>query len=199
MASLETGNSTPTVTFVTGNKNKLLEVQKIMGTDLPIRIVNQKVDLPELQGDPLEIAKEKCRIAAKQVDGACFTEDTCLCFNAMHGMPGPYIKWFLESCGHDGLNKMLVGFGDFSAYAQTIVAYTMGPGEEIYVFDGRTNGKIVPARGPLDFGWDPIFEPEEGKGKTYAEMTKEEKNAISHRGRSLEKFRLFLLESQKRS
>jgi inosine triphosphate pyrophosphatase len=91
---------------------------------------------------------------------------------------------------------MLVGFGDFSAYAQTIVAYTTGPGADIHVFDGRTHGTIVPARGPLDFGWDPIFEPEEGNGKTYAEMTKEEKNAISHRGRSLEKFRLFLLENQ---
>ena len=104
----------------------------------------------------------------------------------------PYIKFFLEDCGHTGLNKMLDGFDDRSAYAQTIVAYTTGPGEEVYVFDGRTNGKIVTARGPTDFGWDPVFEPDEGQGKTYAEMTKDFKNSISHRGRSFQKFKAFL-------
>ena len=103
-----------------------------------------------------------------------------------------YIKWFLEDCGHVGLNKMLDGFDDRTAYAQTIVAYTTGPGAEIHVFDGRTDGKIVTARGPTDFGWDPIFEPDEGQGKTYAEMSKDFKNSISHRGRSFEKFRTFL-------
>eukprot|EP01052_Picozoa_sp_SAG31_P019692 SAG31_NODE_1447_length_8308_cov_58.914881_4_plen_72_part_00 len=53
-------------------------------------------------------------------------------------------------------------------------------------------GSIVSARGPLDFGWDPIFQPDEGGGKTYAELTKEEKNAISHRGKALEKLRTWL-------
>jgi inosine triphosphate pyrophosphatase len=53
-------------------------------------------------------------------------EDTCLCFNAYKGLPGPYIKWFLEKLGHDGLNKMLVGFDDHSAYAQCTYAYTPG-------------------------------------------------------------------------
>ena len=50
---------------------------------------------------------------------------------------------------------------------------------------------IVPARGPSDFGWDPVFAPDDAiaDGRTYAEMTKETKNAISHRRRALEKFR----------
>ena len=109
----------------------------------------------------------------------------------------PYIKWFLDNCGHTGLNKMLDGFEDRTAYAQTIVAYTTGPNAEIHVFDGRTDGKIVTARGPTDFGWDPVFEPNEGHGKTYAEMSKDFKNTISHRGRSFEKFRAFLHESSK--
>lgn len=52
------------------------------------------------------------------------------------------------------------------------------------VFDGRTAGSIVPARGPTNFGWDPVFQPE-GRDVTYAEMPKEEKNAISHRGGAL--------------
>lgn len=189
----------PCITFVTGNKKKLEEVKQILSSagELPFDITNQKIDLPELQGQPFEIAKEKCRLAAKTVNGAVLTEDTSLCFNALNSMPGPYIKWFLENCGHDGLNRMLDGFDDLSAFAQTIVAYTGGPDEEVHVFEGRTDGKIVGARGPLDFGWDPIFEPNEGEGKTYAEMTKEFKNSISHRGRSFEKVRAFLLEQGK--
>jgi ribokinase/non-canonical purine NTP pyrophosphatase (RdgB/HAM1 family) len=189
--------SRPALTFVTGNKNKLEEVKQILASAgaLPFEMTNRKIDLPELQGDPSEIAAEKCRLAAQEVNGPCLTEDTSLCFNALNGMPGPYIKWFLEKCGHDGLNKMLVGFDDKSAYAQTVVAFTTGPGAEVQVFDGRTNGKIVQPRGPLDFGWDPIFEPDEGKGKTYAEMTKEDKNAISHRFRSFTKLRSHLLDN----
>ncbi|KAL3906859.1 MAG: hypothetical protein SGILL_009106, partial [Bacillariaceae sp.] len=186
--------SKPAITFVTGNKKKLEEIKQILttGAEIPYEITNQKLDLPELQGDPVEIAKEKCRLAAQKVNGPVFTEDTSLCFNALNGLPGPYIKWFLEQCGHDGLNKMLDGFDDRSAYAQTIVAYTTGPDEDIHVFDGRTNGKIVDPRGSLDFGWDPVFEPDEGEGKTYAEMPSDKKNKISHRGRSFEKFRAFL-------
>lgn len=185
------------ITFVTGNKKKLEEVEQIMGTDLPYTLTNRKIDLPELQGDTIDIAKEKCKLAAQAVNGPVLTEDTSLCFNALNGMPGPYIKWFLESCGHDGLNSMLTGFDDKTAYAQTVTAFTMGPDEEVHVFDGRTNGKIVPPKGKLDFGWDPIFEPDEGKGKTYAEMEKEEKNAISHRGRSFAKLKEFLYQSKK--
>jgi len=190
----------PIITFVTGNKKKLEEVKQILSSsegDAAFELTNVKLDLPELQGDPVEIATEKCRLAAKKVKGAVFTEDTSLCFNALNGLPGPYIKWFLDNCGHTGLNKMLDGFEDRTAYAQTIVAYTTGPDAEIHVFDGRTDGKIVTARGPTDFGWDPVFEPNEGHGKTYAEMSKDFKNTISHRGRSFEKFRTFLHESLK--
>jgi XTP/dITP diphosphohydrolase len=58
---------------------------------------------------------------------------------------------------------------------------------------GRTPGKIVPARGPGTFGWDPIFEPSEGEGGlTYAEMTKEAKDALSHRGRAVAQLKEYL-------
>jgi inosine triphosphate pyrophosphatase len=187
--------SKKTITFVTGNKKKLEEVEQLLLADadaMPYTLTNRKLELPELQGDPTEIAIEKCRMAAKSVNGPVLTEDTSLCFHALNGMPGPYIKWFLEKCGHDGLNRMLDGFDDKSAYAQTVTAFTLGPDEEVHVFSGRTEGKIVQARGKLDFGWDPIFEPNEGGGKTYAEMENEEKNAISHRGRSFAKLKQFL-------
>jgi ribokinase/non-canonical purine NTP pyrophosphatase (RdgB/HAM1 family) len=187
------------ITFVTGNKKKLEEVQQILSGGNSFDIVNAKLDLPELQGDPIEIAIEKCKLASKSVKGPVFTEDTSLCFNALNGLPGPYIKWFLEKCGHDGLNQMLDGFSDRSAYAQTIIAFTYGEDEKVHIFDGRTDGTIVRARGKLDFGWDPIFEPKEGQGercKTYAEMTKEEKNAISHRAKSFAKFKDFLWNNE---
>jgi inosine triphosphate pyrophosphatase len=184
---------TPTViTFVTGNAKKLEEVKRILQPDTSkestsyyeYELTHRKIDLPELQGEPIAIAREKCLAAAEKVQGAVITEDTSLCFNALKSLPGPYIKWFLESCGHDGLNKMIAAFEDKTAYAQTVVAFCPGPGHAPILFDGRTTGKIVAARGKLDFGWDPIFEPDEGQGKTYAEMTKEEKDSISHRSRA---------------
>ena len=84
----------PTVTFVTGNAKKLEEVRSILGgeADLPIVLTSAKVDLPELQGEPDEISREKCRLAAERLGGAVMVEDTSLCFNALGGLPGPYIK-----------------------------------------------------------------------------------------------------------
>ncbi|PQE16584.1 inosine triphosphate pyrophosphatase protein [Rutstroemia sp. NJR-2017a BBW] len=101
-------------------------------------------------------------------------------------------KWFLDALGHDGLNNMLAGFEDKSAQAVCTFAYSEGPGHEPIIFQGRTDGKIVPARGPSNFGWDPIFEYD---GKTYAEMEKVEKNKISHRFRALEKLKTWLQEA----
>ena len=143
---------------------------------------------------PCQISREKCRIASKLVGGAVMVEDTSLCFNALHGLPGPYIKWFLEKLHHEGLNRMLAGFEDKTAYAQCIFAYTPSPDVEPITFVGRTEGRIVPARGPTDFGWDPIFQPD-GFQETYAEMDKEIKNTISHRYRSLDKLRTYLMEN----
>lgn len=115
-------------------------------------------------------------------------EDTGLCFNALKGLPGPYIKWFLDKIGHDGLNKMLIGFEDKSGYAICTFAYSSGKeGEVPTVFTGKTSGTIVPARAAPDrpaFGWDPIFQPE-GFDLTYAEMDKATKNMISHRYKAL--------------
>lgn len=73
---------------------------------------------------------------ADQVNGPVMVEDTGLCFNALGGLPGPYIKWFLEGIGHEGLNKMLGGFVDKSAYAQCVFAFCAGPGTEVKVGRG---------------------------------------------------------------
>merc|ERR1711865_387548 len=90
---------------------------------------------------------------------------------------------------------MLAAYPDKSAHAQCTFGFCMrgktdaaSEAPAIKVFAGKTMGKIVPARGPTDFGWDPIFEPDDGNGLTYAQMKKEDKNKISHRFRALKLF-----------
>ena len=134
---------------------------------------------------------------------------------------------------------MLEGFPTRAAWALCTFAYSAGPGTEPILFEGRTDGKIVPARGPSNFGWDPIFEAEHtgltyvlfhpssissvpstalhcaGRRRyhdpracvphvfflffifiySYAEMEAKQKNAISHRGRALEKLRAYLRQA----
>ncbi|KAF9934281.1 hypothetical protein FBU30_002699 [Linnemannia zychae] len=179
--------------FVTGNKNKLAEAKGILGDHFQLESVN--IDLPELQGTSEEIAIEKCRQAAKIVNGPVFVEDTGLGFNALNGLPGPYIKWFLESAGLDGLNKMLVGFKDNGAAAYCNIAYTTGPDAEPILFEGRVEGKIVDARGPTRFGWDPVFQPD-GFDQTYAEIDASVKNTMSHRYLAICKLREYLAKQE---
>ena len=196
--SLVTDTTRPTITFVTGNKKKLEEVVSILGDSLPFNLVSAKIDLPELQGaDPVEVSIEKCRLAAAQVQGPVLVEDTSLCFNALGGLPGIYIKWFLDKLGHEGLNNLLAAYTDKSAYAQCIFSLSLGPSHTPVAFVGQTPGKIVPARGPLDFGWDPVFQPD-GYSDTYAELPKEVKNSISHRFRSLQKVQEYLIGNEEK-
>ena len=87
---------------------------------------------------------------------------------------------------------MLAGFDDKSAEAVCIFAYHSGEsGADVKLFVGRTPGTIVAPRGPSTFGWDPCFQPN-GFEQTYAEMAKEQKNKISHRGKAMEQFKSFM-------
>eukprot|EP00357_Protocruzia_adherens_P023525 CAMPEP_0115024738 /NCGR_PEP_ID=MMETSP0216-20121206/33474_1 /TAXON_ID=223996 /ORGANISM="Protocruzia adherens, Strain Boccale" /LENGTH=197 /DNA_ID=CAMNT_0002398969 /DNA_START=68 /DNA_END=661 /DNA_ORIENTATION=- len=187
--------SVNTITFVTGNKNKLREFQAIIGDDLKFTFTSEKADLPELQGEPEEISRQKCVHAVNELKRPVLVEDTSLCFNALNGLPGPYIKYFLEKTGHEGLNNLVSAYEDKSAYAQCIFSFCKGQGEEVYTFVGRTPGKIVPARGPTNFGWDPVFQPD-GFDETYAEMDSKIKNTISHRYRSVMELRKWLKENE---
>ena len=114
--------------------------------------------VPEMQGEPEEIALAKAMEAYKVLKKPCIVEDTSLCFNAYGGLPGPYVKWFLGKVGTKGLHQMLHGFEDKSAYAQCIVGY-VEEGKPL-LFIGRTEGSIVSPRGST-FGWDPIFQPQD--------------------------------------
>ena len=184
---LSVRRQTPCVSRVKGVSVQVVAILA-HGGELPFEVVARSLDLPELQGMPEDIAREKCRAATALVQGPVMTEDTSLCFNAMGGLPGAFVKWFLSALKPQGLHKMLASFEDKSGYAQCIFAYAEGPDDEPRLFVGRTDGTIVEPRGPADFGWDPVFEPE-GFTETYAEMSKEQKNSISHRYRALDKLR----------
>lgn len=201
-----------TITFVTGNANKLKEVIAILAsseTDSSssssssslssssnkvgkFTITNQSVDLDEVQGTIEQVTIHKAQAAAKVINGPVLVEDTCLGFNAFNDLPGPYIKWFVQSIGLTGLVKMLIGFEDKLAKAICTFGYCEGPDKEVKIFQGITEGKIVDSRGPTNFGWDSIFQPN-GFEQTYAEMDKKVKNSISHRYKALDKVRDYLL------
>ena len=96
----------------------------------------------------------------------------------------------MNSVGREGLWKMVQNF-DHSAYAQCIFAFCESPEAEPVIFIGKCEGKIVAPRGENMFGWDPVFQPDGFEG-TFAEISAEEKNKISHRGRALEQVKAFL-------
>lgn len=186
-----------TLTFVTGNANKLREVRAILcgGNDNAVvgnwSITNKAVDLDEVQGSVEEVTRHKAEQAASLIGGPVLVEDTCLCFEALGGLPGPYIKWFVEKVGLDGINKMLDGFSDRHANAVTTFGFCAGPGSKVELFQGITTGEIVPQRGGTGFGWDAIFQPE-GFDRTYAEMAGPDKNLISQRSKALAKVKEYL-------
>eukprot|EP00013_Stygamoeba_regulata_P026044 CAMPEP_0177651438 /NCGR_PEP_ID=MMETSP0447-20121125/12548_1 /TAXON_ID=0 /ORGANISM="Stygamoeba regulata, Strain BSH-02190019" /LENGTH=188 /DNA_ID=CAMNT_0019154519 /DNA_START=164 /DNA_END=730 /DNA_ORIENTATION=- len=179
-----------TVVFVTGNDKKFEEVTKILDSSA-VTFKRLSLDLDELQGSSKQIVEHKVRQAAHKVDGPVFVEDVSLCFAALNGMPGPYIKYFLENCGLDGLVTMLRGFDNYAAQAVCTVGYCEGPGRDVHIFEGVVEGTIVHQRGGKRFGWDPIFQPA-GLDVTYAEMAVEDKNKMSHRFLAFSKLRDFL-------
>lgn len=184
------------INFVTSNNDKLKEVRDILCTSA-LTVNSFGLDIPEIQGNPIDVAKAKCVYAQQQIgDHPVVVEDTSLVFNALGDLPGVYIKWFTGSLGLHGLNHILNNYADKSAYAQCVVAYSDGLNCEPTLFVGRCNGTIVyPRGGKGSFGWDPIFEPE-NCSETFAEMPLETKNAMSHRTKAFVKLRDYLQNNQ---
>lgn len=172
--------------FITGNKNKFEEVKTILS-----EVEQLDIDLPEIQEvDAREIVRNKLKEAFHHATGEFMVEDTSLYLDCLGGLPGPLIKWFLKTLGNDGLAEIAEKLGNNKAEAKTIIGYARNR-EEIYFFEGVIQGRIVKPRGETNFGWDPIFLPD-GYEKTFAEMSREEKNAISMRRNALNKLNEFL-------
>lgn len=169
--------------FITGNKNKFSEAEAIMDG-----IEQCEIDLPEMQDvDARNIIKAKLQEALKHKEGEFIIEDTSLYLDCLNGLPGPLIKWFLKTIGNDGLARLAEKLGNDRAEARTIIGYAKNK-NEISFFEGSIKGKIIFPRAPSNFGWDPIFRPD-GFDKSFAEMSREEKNSISMRRAALDKLK----------
>ncbi|XP_077998807.1 inosine triphosphate pyrophosphatase-like [Glandiceps talaboti] len=180
-----------TLLFVTGNEQKLTEIKTVLAGRF--NVTSKKIDLPEYQGEPDSVSIAKCAEAVKQVGGPLLIEDTCLCCNALGGLPGPYIKHFYEKLGSEGLHRLLTSWEDKSAYCMSTFAYHNGNhGDDIRLFKGILEGKIVFPRGPNKFGFDNCFQPK-GYEKTYAEMTEDLQTRLSPRARALQSLSQYLL------
>ncbi len=174
--------------FITGNKNKFEEVQSVLG----VLMEQTSIDLPEIQSlDAREVIKEKLLVAEKHERGEYIVEDTSLYLSCLnYQLPGPFIKWFEKGITNDGIVRIAEKLGDNKARAAVLIGHIDIDGSVTF-FEGRLEGKIVLARGDKDFGWGPIFQPE-GNEKTFGEMEREEKHAISMRGIAARKLKDFL-------
>lgn len=224
-------SSSRTVVLVTGNKGKLAEVESCLAA-ADISVQSVQIDLPELQeASVAAISRAKVIEAYRLVNATqpdattenkaapipVLVDDTSLSFAALNGLPGPYIKWFLEAVGVEGLVKMTDGFAERHAEetsaaaeppayrraaASCIFSYCHGIDEStgaplVEQFIGVCDGALVSSpRGKLGFGWDSIFAPRDQAvpfARTFAEMTMEEKNGISHRAKALRQLADFFL------
>lgn len=184
------------IKFITGNKNKFAEVKKVL-SEIPLELVD--IDLTEIQSlDAHEIIQHKLEQARQQLlsDHVAFdgiiVEDTSLYFECLNNhLPGPLIKWFLETLKPKGLAQLVANQGNSKAYGVTLIGYVDKTGQ-VKFFEGRNDGIIVSPRGDKDFGWGPIFQPV-GHDRTYGEMEREEKYATSMRGLASKQLKDFLL------
>lgn len=177
--------------FITGNQNKADYLARILGIELE----HHKLDLDEIQSmNPEEIIEHKVKQAYAIVKKPVLVEDTSLFFNALDGLPGPFVKFFVTAeSGQTIMCRMLDGFDDRTAYASAMYAYY--DGEAMYTFVGRLNGTIADSpRGGGGYGWDGIFEPEGYGGKTRAELSPEEDDESYQKIRDFPALRAFLLE-----
>lgn len=175
--------------MVTGNENKLREARHILrGYELE----QARLDIDEVQGEPEHIIRKKADAAFEILRKPLIVEDTSVGLGALSGFPGPYIKELVTKNPVSAVPRMLSGFSDKSAVGTAWVAYIEEKGNPV-VFSGEVRGRIVEPRGESGFAWDLVFQPE-GHSKTFAEMSTEEKNRISHRMKAFRKLGEFLDE-----
>lgn len=189
--------------FFSSNDFKVKEIKKILEND-KLKILTLK-DLPvtkepEEKGETFsENAMIKSSFGFKKFGLSCFADDSGICISALNNKPGIKSKRFQESNGgFEKTFKIIINEAkrkkDFRAYFQTTIALTTIKNRVLY-FDGIVFGKISNKPiGRLGFHYDPIFIPD-GYNKTYAEMTIDEKNSLSHRSIAIKKLKKYLQKS----
>lgn len=179
------------IVFATNNAHKLAEVRAVLGGGfelVTLREVGITEDIPETGATLEENASEKARYVYERTGLDCFADDTGLEVEALNGAPGVRSARYATE-GHDfaannrKLLSELEGADNRRARFRTVISLIRG-GEEQRV-EGVVRGSIALSEaGCGGFGYDPLFIPE-GYDVTFAEMSVDEKNAISHRGRAV--------------
>lgn len=186
------------IVFATNNAHKLQEVQQVLGSEFELVTLRQcgvVEDIPENEPTLEGNALAKARYIYQRTGCDCFADDTGLEVDALGGEPGVRSARYATDGHDDEANKRLLlerleGVENRAAQFRTAVALILG-GKE-YLFEGIVRGEITSEeRGEGGFGYDPLFIPE-GFDKTFAELSAEQKNAISHRGRAVRKLAEFL-------
>ena len=182
--------------FATNNKHKIEEARAILGPAVELVSLSEigcHEDLPETQATLAGNALQKARYVQERYGVACVADDTGLMVDALGGEPGVLSARYAGE-GHDSEANMLKllhnmeGKDCREAHFSTILAYVDTEGTA-RTFEGRVDGEIARERsGESGFGYDPVFVARE-TGMTFARMSAEEKNAISHRGRAFRAFR----------
>jgi XTP/dITP diphosphohydrolase len=179
------------VFFATGNINKFNEARSILGSyGISVGMLRLKGD--EIQSASLkDIAQTSVKNAYQRSHLPIFVEDAGLFIDALSGFPGPYAAYVYETIHNNGILKLMEESADRHAKFQSVIAYCDDQTPEPLCFKGESNGEITLTermeQGKSGFGFDPIFQPA-GSGKTFAEMTIEEKNGYSHRAMAIHKF-----------
>lgn len=180
--------------FITGNQNKAEYLARLLG----IPLEHQKVDQDELQSMDLdEIVTHKVMQAYDLVGRPVLVEDVGLRFNAFGGLPGPFVKFFVDAPnGLTNMCRMLDGFDDRSARAECV--FGNYDGEHVELMRGGLDGTIAMSpRGENGFGWDKVFEPVGFDGKTRAELQPNDDAATYALIKPFDTLRTFLQQKSK--
>lgn len=190
----------PTLCFATNNLHKLNEVAHILNGKFKVIGLEELGHRDDLAEDFLtleENARQKAEFVLAKYKIPCFADDTGLEVEALSGEPGVLSARYAGPQKNSSDNtalllKNLSGKSNRKAQFRTVIAFARG-GQDFHYFEGKVNGEIIETpRGTQGFGYDPVFVPE-GFNKTLAEMSMEEKNAISHRAKAMTKLVAFLL------
>ncbi len=169
--------------LVTGNTNKLEEWRRQLPAGIEMDSID--IDLPEIQSiDPIEIVTDKAKRAYEATGKPVVVEDVSAGLEKLGGLPGPFIKFFIKAMGKGALYALAGSEGELAEVSCSVAYYD---GTELQTVRGVVRGTVVDARGEDGFGFDPNFVPE-GQDLTYAEMTAEQKDTVSHRSVAIKLF-----------
>ena len=186
------------VFFVTSNVHKFNEARRVF-SEYKLATAMFKIEAVEIQDDNLEnIAKASAIDAVKNCSLPIIVEDAGLFIEALNGFPGPYSAYIYRTIGTKGILELMKDIEEREAHFHSVVAFSI-PDEPPKLFHGRVKGKISrEERGDYGFGFDPIFKPLDDYNRTFAEMTREEKNRYSHRAQALRKFAEWYVDLSRR-